>query len=143
MNDYNLYYYWLEIPTDATQEEIDAAYVKKRDEYALLVKKYGTPNTLCGDPKWAEFLQRVESAYEVLGDPAKRQQYHNQTYPSCDHADKRRSTLIRCAEFGDINCWPPRYRPSRPGPTPTSYDSRSGCAMLLCAFLFLTAYWCW
>jgi hypothetical protein len=143
MKDYNLYYYWLEVPVDATQEEIESAYVKKSAEYTLLVKKYGTPNTLFSDPKWAEFLKRVEGAYEVLGNPVKRQQYHNETYPSCEHAEQRRESLTRCAEVAGISCWPPHYRPSRPGPTPTSYESRSGCALLLCAFIFLAAYSCW
>jgi DnaJ-class molecular chaperone len=143
MKDYNLYYYWLEVPVDATQEEIESAYVKKSAEYTLLVKKYGTPNTLFSDPKWAEFLKRVEGAYEVLSNPVKRQQYHNETYPSCEHAEQRRESLTRCAEVGGISCWPPHYRPSRPGPTPTSYESRSGCALLLCAFIFLAAYSCW
>lgn len=143
MKDYNLYYFYLEIPVDATQAEIEAAFIKRQAHFTFMVKNHSTPDSLLGDPKWAVFLNRVEESYAVLSDPAKRQLYHNETYPSCNHADSRRKTLTACAEVSGISCWPPSYRPSRPGPTPTSYESRSGCAMLLCAFIFLAAYWSW
>jgi len=143
VKDYNLYYFYLEIPVDATQAEIEAAFIERQAHFNFMVKNHSTPNSLLGDPKWAVFLNRVEESYAVLSDPVKRQQYHNETYPSCEHAEQRRESLTRYAEVAGISCWPPHYRPSRPGPTPTSYESRSGCALLLCAFIFLAAYSCW
>lgn len=68
-NNYEL----LEIPIDATQEEIRLAY----HEMARRVH----PDTNQDDPEAAELFLLIQQAYEVLSDPIKRSQY-NDTLPT-------------------------------------------------------------
>jgi len=61
------YYKSLGIPKDASQQDIKKAYFQ-------LAKKYH-PDMNKNDPNAAKKFQEVTEAYEVLGDPSKRQMY--------------------------------------------------------------------
>lgn len=72
LNDNPTYYDLLEIPPDASPQEIRAAYLRaktayKKDSVALY--------TLISEEETEELLNRVEEAYQVLSNPEKRREY--------------------------------------------------------------------
>jgi curved DNA-binding protein CbpA len=72
------YYQLLEIPPDATLAQIKRAYRR-------LARKYH-PDMNNGDPQAAEHFKLITEAYEVLSDPAQRQNY-DRTRPKAHGAE--------------------------------------------------------
>lgn len=109
MKDYNHFYYYLKLPIDATNEEIEEAY---RDE---IVKATTWP-----EHKRNEQMICLNKARECLINPKKRSDYHSENYPSYVFADSTRTILKGCKMWHYF-----MYVPRRRGPMPTSFEGQS------------------
>ena len=109
MKDYNHYYYYLKLPVDATNEEIEESY---RDE---IMKATTWP-----EHRRNEQMICLNKARECLIHPKKRSEYHSENYPSNIFAEGTRTTLKACDMWQIFG-----YRPRRPGPMPTSFEKQS------------------
>lgn len=145
MKDYNLFYYFLEVATDASEQEINEAFLTKQRQLQLRIeddtRAQEQGSMLAGDvPKWKAHLKHITEAHAALVNPVTRQAYHEERYPSSPFAEDRRRVLSLCAKVGEIDCWPPSYLPNRSGPIPTSYDPPSGCALFFIGFMLLAIF---
>ncbi|MBP9674163.1 MAG: helix-turn-helix domain-containing protein [Bacteriovoracaceae bacterium] len=72
MNDNKNYYEILEIPVDATHEEISRAYQKAKNSYSgSSLALY----SLLTESECKEILESIEEGYSILGQPSKRKEY--------------------------------------------------------------------
>lgn len=108
MKDYNLHYFTLKLPLDATTEEVEQAY---QDELK------GNANYPAH--KMAERMLTLNMAREALAIPANRKLYHEEKWKECYSASSTR-TILKAARF-----WPLYYGPRRLGPMPSSFDGLS------------------
>ena len=144
MKDYNLYYYYLEVATDASAEEINTVFTSESKRLKKIIEQdweaVRKGSIFTGPPhKWEEHLEHITEAHSVLTNPETRAAYHDETYPSSPFAASIRKSLSVVQRASENGCWPPSYSPSRPGPTPTSYEEASGCALLLIGFVLMAA----
>lgn len=142
MKDYNLYYYYLEVATDASTEEIDKVYRQEEQRLKKIIETdwdlVRRGSILTGPPtEFEAHLSHIEEAHRVLTNPETRRDYHEERYPSSRFAEEKRRVLSVCSQVGEIPCWPPHYRPRRQGPTPSSYEARSGCVLIAIGFITL------
>jgi hypothetical protein len=144
VKDYNLYYYYLEVATDASAEEIDAVFASESKRLKKIIEQdweaVRKGSTFTGPPhKWEEHLSHITEAHSVLMNPETRAAYHNETYPSSPFAESIRKSLSIVQRASENGCWPPSYVPRRHGPTPTSYEEASGCVLFLVGFMLVVA----
>jgi len=66
------YYEILEVPTDANPDQIYQAYLRQKQTYA---QDNLAVYSLLSKEECDRFLNLVEEAYEIIGDPEKRQKY--------------------------------------------------------------------
>jgi hypothetical protein len=108
MKDYNLHYFTLKLPLDATTEEVELAY---QDEVRCSANYPAY--------KMAERMAMLNMAREALAIPANRQLYHEEKWKECYSASNTR-TILKATGF-----WPLYYGPRRPGPMPDSFEGLS------------------
>ena len=108
MKDYNLHYYHLRLPLDASQEEVFAAYHEEVEN----MKTYPAH-------KLRERQLVLEHALEALGHPGNRAMYHDERWKECVFGSSTRDILKAC------RMWPIGYVPRRPGPMPDSFEGLS------------------
>ncbi len=108
MKDYNLHYYHLRLPHDASEEEVRAAYHEEVDN----MRHYPAH-------KLRERQLVLDGALEALASPANRAKYHDERWKDCIFASSTRDILKAC------RMWPLAYVPRRPGPVPDSFEGLS------------------
>lgn len=80
------YYEILEVPTDATQEEIQRGYIRAKNAYSQdSVALY----SLMTKEECASILQMIEEAYSIISDPDKRERYNKARGIGNDEASKK------------------------------------------------------
>jgi hypothetical protein len=108
MKDYNLHYFTLKLPLDATTEEVEQAYqdeVKASANYPAY--------------KMKERMITLDMAREALAIPANRKLYHEEKWKECYIASSTRG-ILKGTGF-----WPLYYQPRRHGPVPDSFEGLS------------------
>ena len=108
MKDYNLHYFTLKLPLDATTEEVDQAYQEE------LAASANYPAH-----KIQERMVMLNMAREALAIPANRKLYHEEKWKECYCATNTR-TILKATGF-----WPLYYGPRRFGPMPDSFEGLS------------------
>jgi hypothetical protein len=108
VKDYNLHYFTLKLPLDATTEEVELAY---QDEVRCSANYPAH--------KMKERLDTLSMAREALAIPANRQLYHEEKWKECYSASNTRE-ILKATGF-----WPLYYGPRRPGPMPDSFEGLS------------------
>ena len=144
MKDYNLYYYYLEVATDASADEIDEVFRQEEVRLKKIIERdwdlVRQGSIITGAPtKFEAHLKHIEDAHGVLMNPETRKAYHEERYPSSSFAEEHRRVLSLCARVAENGCWPPVYMPRRQGPTPSSYEAKSGCALIALGFIALAS----
>ena len=114
MKDYNLHYYHLRLPLDASQEEVLDAF---REEVENM-KPY-PPVDSEWKPKLRERQLVLEHALEALGHPGNRAMYHDERWKECVFGSSTRDILKA------YRMWPLGYVPRRAGPMPDSFEGLS------------------
>jgi hypothetical protein len=108
MKDYNLHYFTLKLPLDATVMEVEQSY---QDE---LKASANYPAH-----KMAARLAALSMAREALSIASNRKLYHEEKWKECYTASNTRE-ILKATGF-----WPLHYVPRRPGPMPDSFEGLS------------------
>lgn len=109
MKDYNHFYYYLKLPVDATNNEIEEAYLDEIKQATTWPEHRRNEQMIC-----------LNKARECLISSSKRSAYHAEQYPSNIFADSTRTILKGCKMWHIFG-----YSPRRPGPMPTSFEGQS------------------
>ncbi|HEY8398948.1 MAG TPA: J domain-containing protein [Flavihumibacter sp.] len=83
------YYQLLEIPRNATEKEIKAAWRKMAMRYH--------PDKNTGNPIAIQYFRDVQEAYEVLSNPVKRNEYHQLRWQQSFSGERHRPFVLTAA----------------------------------------------
>jgi hypothetical protein len=108
MKDYNLHYYYLKLPLDATTKEVEQAYQDEVKSCAGFAPHH-----------MQERMVILRSARETLAIPANRKLYHEEMREECYLSTSTRK-ILKATGF-----WPVSYVPRRHGPMPDSFEGLS------------------